>query len=140
MELLVFYQMIKEKQFYRRFKNKTINSILRNGETFDINWRRLQTQTQDLKASSIYPYIAGLPIGVDYNIKIYKKDTTFLDVNNGLGLNYYFNGLNYIKAFYKQRNANLITTKGLENVTVLPEYADVITKAYGLGFCGETRL
>ena len=118
-------------------KIKLVNSILRNGETFDINWRRLQTQTQDLKASVIYPYIAGLPVGVDYNIKIYKKDTTFLDVNNGLGLNYYFNGLSYIKAFYKQRNANLITTKGLENVTVLPEYADVITKAYGLGFFVE---
>lgn len=115
-------------------KIKLVNSILRSGETFDIQWRRLQTQTQDLKATVIYPYIAGLPIGVDYNIKIYKKDTTFLDVNNGLGLNYYFSGLNYLKAFYKQRNANLITTKGLENITVLPEYADVITQAYGLGF------
>lgn len=115
-------------------KIKLVNSILKTGETFDINWRRLQTQTQDLKATVIYPYIAGLPIGVDYNIKIYKKDSTFLDVNNGLGLNYYFSGLNYMKAFYKQRNANLITTKGLENITVLPEYADVITKAYGLGF------
>ncbi len=115
-------------------KIKLVNSILKTGETFDINWRRLQTQTQDLKATVIYPYIAGLPIGVDYNIKIYKKDTTFLDVNNGIGLNYYFSGLNYLKAFYKQRNANLITTKGLENITVLPEYADVITQAYGLGF------
>lgn len=115
-------------------KIKLVNSILRNGETFDINWRRLQTQTQDLKATVIYPYIAGLPVGADYNIKIYKKDTTFLDVNNGLGLNYYFNGLNFIKIFYKQRNANLITTKGLENITVLPEYADVITKSYGVGF------
>lgn len=118
-------------------KIKLVNSILRSGETFDIQWRRLQTQTQDLKATVIYPYIAGLPIGVDYNIKIYKKDTTFLDVNNGLGLNYYFSGLNYLKAFYKQRNANLITTKGLENITVLPEYADVITQAYGLGFLIE---
>lgn len=118
-------------------KIKLVNSILKTGETFDINWRRLQSQTQDLKASIIYPYIAGLPIGVDYNIKIYKKDTTFLDVNNGLGLNYYFSGLNFIKVFYKQRNANLITTKGLENITILPEYADVITKAYGLGFFVE---
>lgn len=118
-------------------KIKLVNSILRTGETFDINWRRLQTQTQDLKATVIYPYIAGLPIGIDYNIKIYKKDTTFLDVNNVLGLNYYFSGLNHMKAFYKQRNANLITTKGLENITVLPEYADVITQAYGLGFFVE---
>ncbi|MBK8352713.1 MAG: hypothetical protein IPL21_13910 [Saprospirales bacterium] len=69
-------------------KIKLVNSILKSGETFDLNWRRLQTQTQDLKASVIYPYIAGLPVGVDYGIKIYKKDTTFLDVNNAVGLNY----------------------------------------------------
>jgi hypothetical protein len=115
-------------------KIKLVNSILKTGETFDINWRRLQTQTQDLKATVIYPYIAGLPVGADYNIKIYKKDSTFLDVNNAIGLNYYFSGLNYIKGFYKLRNANLISTSGLANITVLPEYADVITKSYGLGF------
>lgn len=114
-------------------KIKLVSTIFKSGETVDIQWRRLQTQTQDLKVNLIYPYIGGLPIGVDYNIKIYKKDTTFLDVNNALGLNYYFSGLNYVKVFYKQRNANLISTSGLSNITVLPEYADVITKAYGLG-------
>ncbi|MES2565811.1 MAG: hypothetical protein V4565_03025 [Bacteroidota bacterium] len=114
-------------------KIKLVNNILKTGETFDINWRRLQTQTQDLKASVIYPYIGGLPVGADYTIKIYKKDSTFLDVNNAIGLNYYFSGLNYIKVFYKQRNANLLSTAGLENIKILPEYADVITKAYGAG-------
>ncbi len=114
-------------------KIKLINTILRNGETFDVNWRRLQTQTQDLKAKVIYPYLFGLPFGFDYNIKLYKKDTTFIDITNGVGINYYFKGLNYIKAFYKQRNANLISTSGLATVSVLPDYADVITKAYGLG-------
>lgn len=115
-------------------KIKVVNAIFKSGETIDINWRRLQTQTQDLKATVIYPYIAGLPAGIDYNLKIYKKDSAFLDVNNALGLNYYFSGLNHIKVFYKQRNANLISTSGLTNITVLPEYADVTTKAYGLGF------
>lgn len=115
-------------------KIKLVNTILKTGETFDINWRRLQTQTQDLKATVIYPYIAGLPVGADYNIKIYKKDSTFLDVNNAIGLNYYFSGLNYFKVFYKLRNANLISTSGLANITVLPQYADVTTKAYGVGF------
>ncbi len=114
-------------------KIKLVNTIFKSGETFDIQWRRLQTQTQDLKALVIYPYIGGLPIGADYNIKIYKKDTTFLDVSNALGLNYYFSGLNFIKVFYKQRNASLISTSGLEYITSLPEYADVTTKAYGLG-------
>ena len=113
-------------------KIKLVSTIFKSGETFDINWRRLQTETQDLKAQVIYPYISGLPIGADYNIKIYKKDSAFIDINNAFGLHYYFSGLNYLKVFYKQRNANLISTAGLENATVLPDYADVITKSYGL--------
>lgn len=118
-------------------KIKLVNAVLKNGETFDINWRRLQTETQDLKARVIYPYLFGLPIGVDYNIKLYKKDTTFIDVGNTLAFNYYYSGLNYIKTFYKQRNANLISTSGLIGLTVLPEYADITTKSYGLGFFYE---
>ncbi|MCC6181207.1 MAG: hypothetical protein IT237_05180 [Bacteroidia bacterium] len=114
-------------------KIKLVNTILKSGETFDMQWRRLQSQTQDLKVNIIYPYIAGLPIGADYAIKLYKKDTTFLDVNNTIGLNYYFKGLNYLKIFYKQRNANLISTTGLQFATTLPDYADVTTKAYGMG-------
>ena len=118
-------------------KIKLVNNLFKSGETIDLNWRRLQSQTQDLKINIIYPYIAGLPVGVDYGLKLYKKDTTFIDITNGVGLNYYFNGLNHFKVFYKQRNANLISTAGLENSVVLPEYADVVTKAYGLGFVYE---
>ena len=118
-------------------KIKLVNSIIKNGETFDLNWRRLQSQTQDLKARIIYPYLFGLPVGVDYAIKLYKKDTTFIDINNTIGINYYYSGLNHIKAFYKQRNANLISTNGLTSITILPEYADITTKSYGLGFVFE---
>jgi hypothetical protein len=118
-------------------KIKLVNSIIKNGETFDLNWRRLQSQTQDLKARIIYPYLFGLPVGVDYAIKLYKKDTTFIDINNTIGFNYYYSGLNHIKAFYKQRNANLISTNGLTSITILPEYADITTKSYGLGFVFE---
>ena len=118
-------------------KIKLVNALLKNAETIDINWRRLQSQTQDLKARIIYPYIVGLPIGLDYTIKLYKRDTTFIDINNNIGLNYYYQGLNHFKVFYKQRNANLISTSGLENVIILPEYADIITQSYGLGWFYE---
>lgn len=118
-------------------KIKLVNALLKNAETIDINWRRLQSQTQDLKARIIYPYIVGLPIGLDYTIKLYKRDTTFIDINNNVGLNYYYQGLNHFKVFYKQRNANLISTSGLENVTILPEYADIVTQSYGLGWFYE---
>jgi len=118
-------------------KIKLVNTIFRSGETFDLNWRRLQTQTQDFKGRVIYPYILGSPIGIDYALKIYKKDTSFIDVNHNAGLQYYFSGLNNLKVFYKQRNANILSTSGLAFITVLPDYADVSTQSYGLGLSFE---
>ncbi|MGZ4090847.1 MAG: POTRA domain-containing protein, partial [Bacteroidia bacterium] len=118
-------------------KLKVVNGIFRNGETFDLQWRRLQSQTQDFKGNVIYPYLFGTPAGVDYALKIYKRDTTFIDINNNFGLQYYFSGLNYLKVFYKQRTSNLISTSGLNFVTTLPDYADISTQSYGAGILFE---
>lgn len=114
-------------------KLKVINGVFRSGETFDLQWRRLQTQTQDFKGKVIYPFLFGTPFGTDYSLKIYRKDTTFVDINNSAGLQYYFSGLDFIRVFYKQRNSNLISTGGLALLTELPEYADMTTRSYGLG-------
>lgn len=114
-------------------KLKIVNGIFRNGETFDLEWRRLQTQTQDFKGRIIYPYLFGTPIGTDYSLKIYRKDTTFIDINNDIGLQYYFSGLNNFKIYFKQRTSNLISTSGLDLATSLPDYADISTQAYGSG-------
>ncbi len=114
-------------------KIRLVNGIFHNGETFDLEWRRLQTQTQDFKGRVIYPYLFGTPVGVDYSLKIYRKDTTFIDINNDIGLQYYFSGLNNFKVYYKQRSSNLISTSGLDYATVLPDYADISTNAYGVG-------
>jgi outer membrane protein assembly factor BamA len=119
-------------------KLKLINGIFRNGETFDLEWRRLKTQTQDFNGRIIYPYLFGTPVGVDYNLKIYRRDTTFIDINNNTGIQYYFSGLNNFKIFYKQRNTNLLSTSGLDFVTTLPDYADITTRSYGIGALIET--
>src|SRR5690606_12520483 len=114
-----------------------VNGIFHSGETFDIEWRRLKSQTQDFNGHITYPFLFGTPIGLDYGLKIYQRDTTFIDINNNIGLQYYFNGLNNFKVFYKQRNSNLVSTNGLEFVSTLPDYADVQTQSYGAGILVE---
>ncbi len=113
------------------------NNIFRAGELFDLNWKRLQYQTQDFKTLLNYPYLFKTPIGTDYAFTLYKRDTTFIDVQNNIGLQYLFNGLNNIKVFYRQRNTNLLSTASLAALTVLPDYADITTYAYGLGLFYE---
>lgn len=107
---------------------------LGKGELIDLNWRRLQTQTQDLKLRLVYPFVFRSPFGLDYNFKLYKKDTTFLDVNQNIGIQYMLMGGNYLKVFYSNKTSTLLSTKGLEFVTTLPAFADVVTNMYGLGW------
>lgn len=114
-------------------KLRLVNGVLRNGETFDLEWRRLQTQTQDFNGRVIYPFLFGSPVGTDYSLKIYRKDTTFIDITNNIGLQYYFSGLNNFRIFYRQRSANLISTSGFEYISTLPDYADISTNSYGAG-------
>lgn len=113
------------------------NNVFKAGELIDLNWKRLQYQTQDLKFNFTYPYLFKTPVGTDYSLSIYRRDTTFIDIQNNIGLQYLFKGLNYIKVFYRQRNSNLLGTTSLQGLTALPDYADVATYAYGVGFYYE---
>lgn len=106
---------------------------LGRGELIDLNWRRLATQTQDLNARIVYPFILRTPFGVDYNFKLYKKDTSYLDVYHNVGLQYMLIGGNYLKLFYSNKSSTLLSTSGLEYLTTLPAYADVHTNMYGIG-------
>lgn len=114
-------------------KLKLVNGVLRSGETIDVEWRRLQSQTQDVQVKLIYPYLAGTPIGSDASLKIYRKDTSFIDVNWSGGIQYYLKGLNHLKIFYKQRDSRLLGTSSLASIGGLPDYADITTRAYGIG-------
>lgn len=111
-----------------------LQNSLRRGELIELNWRRLQTQTQDLKARIAYPYLFRTPAGIDYNIKLYRRDTSFLHVQQQFGLQYIFSGNTGIRAFVKNTTSSLLSTTGLEFQTTLPSTADISSTSYGLGF------
>ena len=115
-------------------KLKLVNGVLRAGETVDVEWRRLQSQTQDVNVKLIYPFLAGTPVGSDAALKIYRKDTTFIDVLWSGGIQYYLKGLNHFKVYYKQRDTRLLGSGSLQNLTTLPQYADITTRSYGVGW------
>lgn len=111
-----------------------LQNSLRRGELIELNWRRLQSQTQDLKARVSYPYLFRTPAGVDYSIKLYRRDTSFLHVQQIFGLQYIFTGNTGIRAYVKNTSSSLLSTAGLEFITTLPSTADISAISYGLGF------
>jgi len=116
---------------------KIYNGIFRRGELFNLNWQRLQYQTQDFKSNVVYPYLFNTPLGIDYSLAIYKRDTTYIDIQNNIGVQYLFSGLNYFKVFFKQHSSNLLSTAGLVGAATLPDYADISTGSYGISFFYE---
>ncbi len=112
-------------------KFKTINTIIKNGETIDLNWRRLQFETQDVKAQFTLPYLFSTSFGIDYALKLFIKDSTFIDVQNFVTIDYFFKTVNKVKMFYQHKSSSLNAVQN--NTSVLPENADIETKSYGLG-------
>ena len=115
---------------------KLQNSFNR-GELLELNWRKLQPLTQDLKTHFMFPFLLKSPFGIDANFKLYKKDSTYLEVNPDFGIQYHLSGENYFKVFVNQKQLSLLSTKGLEHLTTLPPYADVTSNIYGLSIKSE---
>ena len=111
-----------------------LQNALHRGEIIELNWKQLPSSSQDLKIRALYPFLLNTPFGLDGYLSIYRKDSTYIDVIKSLGVQYSFSGNNYVKAFAKDKQSDLQSTKGLENATVLPAYADISVLSYGLTF------
>ena len=118
-------------EFTGDVKLKLQNSFNR-GELLNFNWRRLVNQSQDLKVKFNYPYLFNTPFGIDFDFKLYRRDTTFLDVYLKYGIQYLWSANNYIEVFLHDKNSNLLSTSQYTNATVLPSFADINSTLYGL--------
>ena len=112
-------------------KVSLLNSFKRSEKIF-FNWKKLQTLTQSLDAGFAYPFLLGTKIGVDTRLHIYKRDTSYVDANFRVGLDYLYSGLNKMSVFFENKNSTLLSVQKYEQATVLPEFADVTKKNYGI--------
>ncbi len=109
-----------------------LKNAFNRGEFLSLNWRKLQSLTQDLDVQVNYPFILQTPIGVDARLKVFRKDTTYLELNQSLGLQYLFSGGNYLMVFFNNYSSSLLNTDQFVNTTVLPDFADVRFRQYGI--------
>ena len=113
-------------------KLNLMNSF-RKGEEIGFNWRAIQNNAQDLKLNLVYPFLLNSPFGLDYSFNLYKKDSTYIDIFNKIGVRYILKGNNYFSLFCHNKTSNLLTQTGFSSLTVLPSFADISTQLYGIG-------
>ena len=108
-------------------------SALGKGEAIDLEWQRLQTQTQNILIHTNLPYLFKTPIGLDAELQIYREDTSFSTVTALAALQYALKGGDYFEVTIKNTSSSLISTTEYENATTLPDESDVKYLEYGIG-------
>lgn len=109
-----------------------LTNIFRRGEIIALNWRGLPNQTQDLNVMFNYPYLFNSPFGFDLKFRLYRRDTTFLDVISTFGILYYLNARDYLKVIYQNHQSGLISTSQYEGQSSLPSVLDFTSNMYGV--------
>jgi outer membrane protein assembly factor BamA len=110
-----------------------LENALKQGEEIDVNWRRLQSNTQELTAGVVSPFVLNSPISIDVLGGFYRRDTTFTDLDAEIGLRYVVSQNNYLRAFIARKSTSLISTLQYQNKILPPEYLDRKITNYGLG-------
>ena len=120
------------------------NIFLRNalsaGETIGLNWQQLQAKSPRLNLLYQHPFIFNSPFGVDFNFDMFRKDSTFLNVNFQLGARYALSSTRQGKVFIQkfQTIVNGINIPLLLQSHRLPPEADVSIWNLGVDYESNT--
>ena len=118
--------------------NLDLKNALKNGESILFKWQQLQPKSPRLNLGFQQPYIFNSNFGFDFYFDLFKKDSTFLQVNALAGLQYLLSANQSGKVFVQWQNSFLLGT-GVDTNLVkatkkLPPNIDVTAINVGLDY------
>lgn len=118
--------------------NLDLKNALNNGETILFTWQQLQPKSPRLNLGFQQSYIFNSNFGFDFLFDLFKKDSTFLQVNALTGLQYLLSANQSGKIFLQWQNSILLGT-GVDTNLVkatrqLPPNIDVSAVNVGLDY------
>jgi outer membrane protein assembly factor BamA len=118
------------------------NILLRNalgaGETIGLNWQQIQVRSPRLSIIYQHPYLFRSPAGLDFLFEMFRKDSSFLNVNFQLGAQYIISS-NQAGKLFAQRTQTILSQGGIPAATIiatrkLPDIADISTINMGVEY------
>jgi len=106
------------------------------GERIHLLYERLRPETQRLDLALRFPFILGSPLGLDGRFSLYKRDTSFLNVDQSLGFLLQFQGADFVQVYLESSASRLI---GLDEEAIrqsgeLPDQLDMRQRGIGISF------
>jgi outer membrane protein assembly factor BamA len=116
--------------------NLNLKNALGGGETIGLNWQQLQVKSPRLNLQFQQPFIFHSRFGFDFNFDLFRKDSSFLNLNLQLGLQYMVSHRQQSRIFFQGYKSNLITvdTNSIKATKTLPEFLDVSTTNIGVDY------
>ena len=110
-----------------------LKNALGNGETIGLNWQQLQVKSPRLNLLYQQPYLFGSAFGISTQFDLFKKDSSFLNINGIIGLQYAVSARQSGKVFLQLFRSNLVTvdTQQVKQTHKLP--TDMDMGIYNLG-------
>lgn len=120
------------------------NVLLRNalgaGETIGFTWQQLQQSSPRINLLYEHPYIFHSPITLHTSFEMYRRDSTFLNINMQLGAGYSISGNQSATVFIQRRQTivNGVNTILVLQTRRLPQEGDVSSVNFGLSYVINT--
>lgn len=106
------------------------------GERIFVAFEQLRPQTPELEIGFNYPYVLNFPFGLDTKFGLYRRDSSYIDLELEVGVQYLLEGGNYLKAFWNNRSTTLLNLNEDRLVATqqLPDTLDVNNATFGIEF------
>ncbi len=131
-------QLASKKLLITGEGNLNLKNALGAGETIGLNFQALQVASQRLNLLYQHPYLFQSPLGLDFAFDIFRKDSSFVNVNLQLGASYILNTNQAGKLFIQK--VQTIVNQGAINAPLiiqtrrLPDVADVNAFSVGVDY------
>ena len=102
-------------------------NVLKRAELMNVKWKRFQQLSQELTMQATYPFLFQSQFGTDLMLHLYKRDTSFLELEQRAEILYFLNNGSAFKTSVKKYSSQTQSTfldNGFNTVNAL---------YYGLG-------
>jgi outer membrane protein assembly factor BamA len=129
-------QTVNNKLLLTGEANINLRNALGSGETIGLNWQQLQVKSPRLNILYQQPYLFGSAFGLSTSFNLLKKDSSYLNLDAIVGLQYALSTTQSGKIFFQHFRTNLLTvdTNQIRNTMKLPDNLDVSVSSFGVDY------
>lgn len=129
-------QLQSNKMLVTGEANINLRNALGSGETIGMNWQQLQVKSPRLNLAYQHPYLFRSPFGLNFNFDLFKKDSSFVNINLQAGVQYSLDAGRTGSVFIQSQSSNLLTvdTFQVKSTRRLPQQADISSVNLGVGY------